>query len=45
MAVGIVFLFLVMVGYAKLTDRWNTNLPKQVYLDLVPKEHPVPGQQ
>ncbi len=49
MAAGIAFLFLAMVGYAKLTDNWNTNLPKQVYLDLVPnasvQEHPVPGQQ
>ena len=36
MAAGIAILFLGMVGYAKVTDQWNTNLPKQVYLQLVP---------
>ena len=49
MAAGIAFLFLAIVGYAKITDRWNTNLPRQVYLELVPnassQEHPIPGQQ
>jgi polyferredoxin len=49
MAAGIAFLFLAIVGYAKITDRWNTNLPRQVYLELVPnasaQEHPVPGPQ
>ena len=49
MAVGIAFLFLAIVGYAKITDRWNTNLPRQMYLELVPnasaQEHPVPGPQ
>jgi polyferredoxin len=48
-AAGITFLFLAIVGYAKITDRWNTNLPRQVYLELVPnaiaQEHPIPGQQ
>ena len=49
MAAGIAFLFLAIVGYAKITDRWNTNLPRQVYLELVPnasaQEHPIPGPQ
>ena len=49
MAAGIAFLFLAIVGYAKITDQWNTNLPRQVYLELVTKagaqEHPIPGQQ
>jgi polyferredoxin len=49
MAAGVAFLFLAIVGYAKMTDQWNTNLPKQVYLELVPNasahEHPVPGRQ
>jgi len=49
MAAGIAILFLGMVGYAKVTGQWNTNLPKQVYLQLVPnaseQEHPMPGSQ
>jgi len=49
MAAGIAILFLGMVGYAKVTGQWNTNLPKQVYLQLVPnaieEEHPMPGSQ
>jgi hypothetical protein len=48
MAAGIAILFLGVVGYAKLTGQWNTNLPKQVYLQLVinanEQEHPIPGQ-
>jgi len=49
MAAGIVILFLGMVGYAKVTGQWNTTLPKQVYLQLVPnaseQEHPIPGRR
>jgi polyferredoxin len=49
LAAGIAFLFLAIVDYAKITDHWNTDLPKQVYLELVPRagaqEHPIPGQQ
>lgn len=48
-AAGIAILFLGAVGYAKVTGQWNTNLPKQVYLELVrnasAQEHPVPGRQ
>lgn len=49
MAAGIAVLFLGSVGFAKLTGNWNTNLPKQVYLELVPnasaQHHPQPGRQ
>ncbi len=49
MAAGIAIVFLGVVGYAKVTGQWNTNLPKQVYLELVPnasaQEHPVPRRQ
>jgi polyferredoxin len=49
MAAGIAILFLGVVGYAKVTGQWNTNLPKRVYLELVPnasaQEHPVPGRR
>jgi hypothetical protein len=48
MAVGIAILFLGVVGYAKVTGQWNTNLPKQVYLQLVPnadeQEHVIPSE-
>jgi polyferredoxin len=37
MAAGIAIIFFGLVGYAKFTGHWNTNLPKQVYLQLVPK--------
>lgn len=49
MAAGIAILFLGVVGYAKATGQWNTNLPRQIYLELVPnaseQEHPAPGPQ
>jgi hypothetical protein len=48
-AAGIAFLFLGLVSYAKVTGQWNTNLPKQVYLRLVPdasaQPHPLPDAQ
>jgi polyferredoxin len=48
MAAGIAILFLGVVGYAKVTGQWNTNLPKQVYLQLVPnadeQEHLIPSE-
>ncbi len=48
-AAGIAVLFFGLVGFAKLTGHWNTELPKQVYLQLVPtaseQQHPVPGTQ
>ena len=49
MAAGIAIIFFGLVGYAKVTGHWNTNLPKQVYLQLVPnandQQHPMPGAQ
>jgi len=45
-AAAIAIFFLGLVGYAKLSDHWNTSLPKQVYLQLVPsasdQQHPIP---
>ena len=41
MAAGIAIIFFGLVGYAKYTNHWNTELPKQVYLQLVP----AAGQQ
>ncbi len=34
-AAGVAVLFLAIVGYAKMTDQWNTTLPRQIYLELV----------
>ena len=49
MAAGIAILFFGLVGYAKFTGHWNTDLPKQVYLQLVPnaseQQHPMPDAQ
>ena len=48
-APGIAILFPGMAGYAKITDQSNTNLAKQVYLQLVEnaseQEHPIPSDQ
>jgi hypothetical protein len=48
-AAGIALIFACMVGYAKMTGQWNTNLPKQVYFQLVPnaadQEHPMPADR
>ena len=46
-AAGIGVIFFGLVGYAKLTDHWQTHLPKQVFLKLVPaangQHHPMIG--
>jgi len=39
MAAAIALLFLGIVGYARITDRWQTNLPDRVYFQLVPRAH------
>lgn len=48
MAAGIAIVFFGLMGYAKMTGHWNTSLPKQVYLQLVPnaseQQHPMPDQ-
>lgn len=41
LAAGIGIIFCGLVGYAKLTDHWQSHLPHQVFLKLVP----VAGQQ
>ena len=47
MAAGIAIVFFGLVGYAKITGHWNTELPQQVYLYLVPnangQHHPTVG--
>jgi polyferredoxin len=48
MAAGIAVLFFGLVGYAKLTGHWDTNLPNQIYFQLVPaaseQQHPAAGE-
>jgi len=47
MAAGIAVLFVGIVGYAKTAGFWNTNVPRRVYMELVPNadqaSHPMPG--
>jgi polyferredoxin len=44
MAAGIAVIFVGLVGYAKFTGHWDTQLPKQLYFQLVPtaglQQHP-----
>jgi polyferredoxin len=35
-AAGIAILFFGLVGYAKLSGHWNTKLPRDVYMQLIP---------
>jgi len=35
-AAGIAVIFFGLVGYAKVTRHWDTQVPQQVYLRLVP---------
>ena len=48
LAAGIAIIFFGLVGYAKLTDHWQTDLPQQVFLKLVPaageQHHPMVGE-
>jgi polyferredoxin len=37
LATGILVLFLSIVGYAKWSGHWQSNIPPQVYFDLVPR--------
>lgn len=47
MAAGIAALFFGIVGYAKTSGYWKTELPRSVYMQLVPHadeaSHPMPG--
>jgi len=44
MAAGIAILFFGVVGWAKWTGHWDSHIPRQVYLELVPRaqelQHP-----
>jgi len=46
-AAGVVLIFAGIVGGAKITGHWKTDLPRSVYLQLVPRAdqaaHPMPG--
>lgn len=48
LAAGIAIIFFGLVGYAKLTDHWQTYLPQRVFLKLVPtaneQHHPMIGE-
>lgn len=45
LAAGIAVVFFGLVGYAKLSDHWQTHLPQEVFLKLVPaaneQHHPM----
>jgi polyferredoxin len=47
-AAGIAVVFCGLVGYAKLSDHWQTHLPNQMFLRLVPaadeQHHPMVGE-
>ncbi len=47
LAAGVALIFFGLVGYAKFTDHWQTHLPKEVFLRLVPtaneQHHPGIG--
>ena len=49
LAAEIAITFFGLIGYAKSAGHWNTELPMQVYLQLVPRaseqQHPMPGAQ
>jgi len=47
LAAGIALLFFGIIGYAKITRSWISDIPAQVYTNLVPHadqaSHPMPG--
>ncbi len=47
MAAGIAVLFFGIVGFAKFAGYWDTDVPRSIYLELVPHAdeaaHPMPG--
>jgi len=47
-AAGIAVVFFGLVGYAKLSDHWQTHLPNGAFLKLVPsaneQHHPMIGE-
>jgi polyferredoxin len=48
MAAGVTLLFSLFVGYAKLSDHWDSHLPQQIFVRLVPaageQHHPMIGE-
>ena len=36
-AAGIALVFLGVTGYARWTRHWNTDVPTQVYMQLIPR--------
>jgi polyferredoxin len=36
-AAGIAIVFFGIAGWARVTDHWNSNIPRQVYFELVPR--------
>lgn len=48
LAAGIAVIFCGLIGYAKLSDHWQTHLPNEVFLRLVPsadeQHHPMIGE-
>jgi len=47
LAAGIAIIFFGLVGYAKMSDHWQTHLPREIFLKLVPsanqQNHPMIG--
>lgn len=48
MAAGVAIIFFGVIGYAKLSGHWTTEVPREVYMRLVPNAdqatHPMPGR-
>jgi polyferredoxin len=48
MAAGVAVIFFGVVGYAKISGHWTTDIPQDVYMRLVPHAdqatHPMPGR-
>jgi polyferredoxin len=48
MAAGVALLFSLIVGYATLSDHWDSHLPQQIFVRLVPaageQHHPMIGE-
>jgi len=40
-ATALAYIFLGLVFWARATNRWNTNVPNEVYMHLVPKANSV----
>jgi len=38
-AAALAVIFFGFVGYAQWTGHWHSNIPSQVYFDLIPRAH------